>query len=345
MAITQVLRSRGDDPQRPGKDANERLAERMDILLKGLTIAEKAHGIFTSGDEKKALEERRAQAAKLAQEKHELAEKRLLAQEKRAEGVEARFLKTQEAQEKRFVRTQEQAAQLKREQMEFRRELAQEKKARDERLETARIDKETRTAVKELGKRVEVPQDLLTQIDELERTIGFELETYDPASNTAVFSDGKSKKVDIGGVSIPGMGRFGLGSDAESRMSAIFNRVLKDRSGAAVTETELLRLQNEFGKGNLNTEEQLINAMKRYKAASIRELKSIEGFFEPIVVQTANEHGGFTSFRFGPSPEEAMAEIQRRRAQQGETAEVPGLNPPGGAAPVVPGLRAPLGGQ
>ena len=68
MAITQVLRSRGDDPsrsQRRSKDFTERLSERMDILLKGLQVAETVHG-FVVDDEKDTLNKlRQAQIKQL----------------------------------------------------------------------------------------------------------------------------------------------------------------------------------------------------------------------------------------------------------------------------------------
>jgi hypothetical protein len=299
----------------------------MDLILKGLQIAESAHGLFVD-DEKEKM-------AELQRQKDAREDRRLALQEQREAGVQQRFEATQAAQQERFEKTQAQQKAQAEQTMAFRREQAQFNKEVKENLQKEKVEKESRKQALALGDRVEVPQDLLGQIDALERTIGFELETYDPRTNQAVMSDtGETARVDIGGVSIPGLGRFGLGSDAQSRIAAIFNRTLKDRSGAAVTEPELLRLQTEFGQGLLNTEEQLITALKEYKAASLKELKTIEGRFDPEIVQLLHDNGGFTSIGFGPTAQEAQAELQRRRMQEQSAGMPPaGLRAPGTQAP------------
>ncbi len=51
----------------------------------------------------------------------------------------------------------------------------------------------------------------------------------------------------------------------KAKIAKLFNITLKDRSGAAVTEPELLRLQEEFGKGSFTTDQDFINAFNNYK--------------------------------------------------------------------------------
>jgi hypothetical protein len=51
----------------------------------------------------------------------------------------------------------------------------------------------------------------------------------------------------------------------KAKIARLFNIELKRRSGAAVTEPELLRLQEEFGKGSFTTDQDFINAFNNYK--------------------------------------------------------------------------------
>lgn len=103
-------------------------------------------------------------------------------------------------------------------------------------------------------------------IKNIEDILGHNLDTYD--SKTESFS---GEKVDAPGISVPLIGRVSLmGTKAEdfsSSFNGIFNKLLKQRSGAAVTNPELSRLRSEFAAGLFNTEEKMITALHRYKKA------------------------------------------------------------------------------
>ena len=65
----------------------------------------------------------------------------------------------------------------------------------------------------------------------------------------------------------------------KAKIARLFNLTLKDRSGAAVTEPELLRLQEEFGKGSFTTDQDFINAFNNYKRIFNNILKQeIKGY-------------------------------------------------------------------
>lgn len=130
-------------------------------------------------------------------------------------------------------------------------------------------------------------QDAVRSIKDVENTLGFQLEDYDPS------------KDDLPGVSIPGYGRVTAhSSDARnlnSSLAKIFNTVLRDRSGAAVTTPELERLREEFNTGKYNTEEELISAAKRYKSALMAKMQDIEAGSNPQALAEYKNRRGTTS--------------------------------------------------
>lgn len=156
----------------------------------------------------------------------------------------------------------------------------------------AKIDKEVQALSKELSG----VQEMTNAIDEVEQNLGFPL--------AAATTEGGKLKVngkaaDLPGVSVPLVGRVSAYSDKAQRLQSsaakVFNTVLKDRSGAAVTNTELERLKTEFGEGKFNTEAQMVDALQRYKRALNKEMVNREAGFNPSAVQRYSEQGGRTS--------------------------------------------------
>lgn len=183
--------------------------------------------------------------------------------------------------------------------------------------ENARIDAGVTKAADKLG----TFQDLNNSITRVEDQLGFPLEAY---------KDGKvnGKEVDLPGVSLPGIGRVtAFDSDARvlnSTMSEIFNKTLRDRSGAAVSNGEMERLKQEFQAGKFNTEAEMIGALQRYKAAATQAMKNAEAGFAPEILDTYEKRGGQTS-RNKPAPmikspaeaEAAPSNEVRRRTKDG----------------------------
>lgn len=157
-------------------------------------------------------------------------------------------------------------------------------------------DLKTDSDVQKLSKEVSGVQDATNALDEVERELGFPIDS-------ANVVDGKvsvqGREIDLPGVSIPLLGRVSAYSDKaqnlQSAASKVFNTVLKDRSGAAVTNTELERLKTEFGEGKYNTESQMVAALQRYKRGVQNELRNREAGFRPEVVNRYAEQGGRTS--------------------------------------------------
>ena len=148
--------------------------------------------------------------------------------------------------------------------------------------------------VQKLSDKVAPMQDMLNGIGQVEDMIGFKIDDFNHKDSTV-----KGKKVDLPGVSIPLLGRTTFyntdASNLESAISGIFNKELKDRSGAAVTTPELDRLKAEFNSGKFNSERELISALKRYKDATIREMKNREAAFSNNVKGIYQDRGGVTS--------------------------------------------------
>lgn len=82
------------------------------------------------------------------------------------------------------------------------------------------------------------------------------------------------------GQDVPGYGQTGMnpsfllsraGKDMRQAINQLFNIELRNRSGAAVTDPELMRLREEFGQGKFATDEALITGVNQY----INRLKEI----------------------------------------------------------------------
>ena len=150
-------------------------------------------------------------------------------------------------------------------------------------------------------------QDIANTIFNIEDKIGFNLDAYNPKTGKVKKVDAQGKEYEesfnLPGKSIKGLGRVTFynekARDLQSTAGSLFNTVLRDRSGAAVTTPEMDRLRNEFGEGKFNSETNLIGAMQRYKSALRTQLQNIEAGFDPDVVQTYRDRGGLTSSVFG----------------------------------------------
>lgn len=115
----------------------------------------------------------------------------------------------------------------------------------------------------------------------------FKIENYD------------NSPVNLPGTNVPGVGRVSFYSpearSLNSQIATVFNAELKDRSGAAVTNSELERLKTEFANGKFDTEEGLLKALKDYKVAATNLLQSTEAKYDPKIIKAYQQRGGFTS--------------------------------------------------
>jgi len=131
-------------------------------------------------------------------------------------------------------------------------------------------------------KRINALEDMSKAFDTIEQVAGFDIDDIDPVTGKV-----NGKEVDAPGITVPGVGRvYEPGSKGETIYAAfsnIFNRELKDRSGAAVTDPELRRLQSEYAAGAFSTETQMLAAIKRYKDILIRKAKQHEAAYKPFV--------------------------------------------------------------
>ena len=146
--------------------------------------------------------------------------------------------------------------------------------------------------------------DVFTNIGSVEDQLKFKLEEYDENTGTVTQTDPKTgetstKAIKLPGTTVPGLGRVTFyDTDArvlKSTMDKIFNTELKNRSGQAVTSNELKRLREEFGEGAFNTEQEMLGALKRYKAAAIRAVKNSEARFPQEIKDEFKKRGGFSS--------------------------------------------------
>jgi len=176
-------------------------------------------------------------------------------------------------------------------------EARAERAAREQDKRDEKLTRNQEQDLMKLGKDVAGTQDLLGGLDEVEAKLGGKLESFSRDKDGNLVKDGK--KVDLPGVSVPGIGRVSAySSEARELQGAadkIFNTTLKDRSGGAVTDNEMERLKQEFNSGKYNSEPELIDALQRFKRATARVLKNREASFSPAVVDKYKEQGGRTS--------------------------------------------------
>lgn len=152
-------------------------------------------------------------------------------------------------------------------------------------------ERTTNKSAENLGKDMVDMQNALTDIAAFEQEAKINLDEYDPKKNTV-----NGKKVDVPGVSIPLVGRVsafsGDARQLQQRLAKIFNTVLKDRSGAAVTSSELERLKSEFGSGAYSSEADMLNALKQYKEEIRNLIAARKVTYSPEAQEKYLDRGG-----------------------------------------------------
>lgn len=169
--------------------------------------------------------------------------------------------------------------------------------------------------VQAFEKNISGTQNLADAIGNVENILGATLDNI-KIKNDNLYINGQKK--DLPGVSVPGIGRVsGYNTDARNlsgSIGTIFNTVLKDRAGAAVTNPEMERLKTEFNAGKYNSEAEMIGALQRYKGAVGRALQNKEAAFSPEVVDRYKSRGGFTSEQLAPKADkkQRLSQIEER---------------------------------
>lgn len=159
---------------------------------------------------------------------------------------------------------------------------AQREWQRGEREQAAatRASENLQKKVAKLGKDLEDPQSQWYAISNVEDLMGVNLDDIKGAEDIP----------DIPGVTLPVIGTRVTAHSRQARMiddafQSVFNALLKARSGAAVTQPELIRLKKEFAEGKFRTEPEKILALKRYKEAVRNVMDNIEKRYAPEVVE------------------------------------------------------------
>lgn len=124
--------------------------------------------------------------------------------------------------------------------------------------------------------------------------VGFDIRSYDRATNTAEMKDDKGnitrQDVNMPGFSNPTTGSrvsfydmSGKANQITGAMQAIINKEIKDTSGATVTNQEMERLKADFQAGAFRTDSDKLGALKRYVELAEAELTRRESAFSPEV--------------------------------------------------------------
>lgn len=193
-------------------------------------------------------------------------------------------------------------------------------------LLTDRIDdkreRQVETDMQKLSKDIAGAQGATAALDEVEGILGFKVDDADVSGEDLKV---QGKKLDLPGVSVPGIGRVsaysGKARDLQGAAARVFNVELKDRSGAAVTNPELQRLKTEFGEGKFNNEKEMVGALQRYKRALKQELQNREAAYNKEVVSRYKDQGARTSETI--SGGQNRNEVQVRNSDTGETLVIP----------------------
>ncbi len=116
--------------------------------------------------------------------------------------------------------------------------------------------------------------------------------------------------------SIPDFAISSEGKELRQRVGTLFNTTLKDRSGAAVTSSELDRLKKEFGQGLIKTDQQLLNAIERFRGVIEAHKLTLAAGYDDDVVDTWQKRSGLTlrevkkAKRYRMNPETGKLEAQ-----------------------------------
>lgn len=146
--------------------------------------------------------------------------------------------------------------------------------------------------VNELQKRIGKKQDYAADIAGLEGTIAASM-----GKQSFNLEDANDQKADIPGINIPGYGRSTMlfGGDAraiESDISTFANKVLSERSGAAVTDQELRRLLTELSLGKWNDESDMLRKLGVVKTRLRANMGDVQAGFSPEVQERYKQQGG-----------------------------------------------------
>ncbi|TET54262.1 MAG: hypothetical protein E3J54_02510 [Actinobacteria bacterium] len=76
------------------------------------------------------------------------------------------------------------------------------------------------------------------------------------------------------------------GKNLRGAVASVFNRMLKLRSGAAVTDPELRRLMTEFGQGKVKTDDQLREGLKKARLHLNKAISNIAAGYTPEAVNS-----------------------------------------------------------
>ena len=151
--------------------------------------------------------------------------------------------------------------------------MKKDKQDRDDRLR-----RETSEKIAHYQRDTEPLKGQMDAIGLVERELKFPLEKYDRKTGSV---DGK--KIDLPGVSIPLLGRItaypGGGQELKIAIDGIINKEIKNNAGTAVSSQEMERIKGQWAMGAFNTEEQMIGALRDYKAATQRELQRVEAVY------------------------------------------------------------------
>lgn len=115
------------------------------------------------------------------------------------------------------------------------------------------------------------------------------------------------------------------GRQLRQRFQDLFNIVLKERSGAAVTVDEMERLKKAFGAGTLQTADQLREGLRSLESGLDASFQNTYGGYDPRVKQLYQKQGGYAPATQRPTtntPETSsgfsLDAIKAERARRGK---------------------------
>ena len=133
-----------------------------------------------------------------------------------------------------------------------------------------------------------------------------DLEKIGAPDAIATFSEIKSALPPTG-ENIPGYGRAGslwpdflAGDDGRALRQAVqklLNIKIKQRSGAAVTPPEFVRLVKEFGAGGFKTEKQFLQGLQQARDSYLEQIKNVNSGYKPEVRNTYYSNNNLDSYQ------------------------------------------------
>lgn len=139
----------------------------------------------------------------------------------------------------------------------------------------------------EFQKRIQPFEKVDNVLNDVEKNLGFNLSEFDPKTSTV-----RGEKTDAPGVSVPLLGRLNQATPESRQFKAslqrLLNTVLKERSGAAVTDSEQHRLLTEFAanRGRFNTEADLLATLRSYGELLNSDKQAVIAGFRPHIPET-----------------------------------------------------------